>query len=110
MSQNLSIFTFESREIRFVGTDEAPEWVAADIIAILYPEASPKNRSNYLSKIADEWKGLQRVQTPGGPQNMVTVFEPGLYKLIARSNSPLAFPFQKWLYEKVFPSIRKTGT
>jgi prophage antirepressor-like protein len=109
MSQGLSIFTFESREIRFVGTAEAPEWVAADILSILHPDIQPKERSSYLSKIADEWKGLEKIQTPGGAQNMVTVFEPGLYALIGRSNSPLAVPFQKWLYEEVLPSIRKTG-
>jgi prophage antirepressor-like protein len=109
MSQELSIFTFESREIRFVGTAEAPEWVAADILTVLYPEADSRNYRNYLCKIADEWKGHKKIMTPGGTQNIVTVLEPGLYALIGRSNSPLAVPFQKWLYEEVIPSIRKTG-
>lgn len=30
--------------------------------------------------------------------------------MTAGSNSPVAFHFQKWLYEKVLPSIRKTGS
>jgi BRO family, N-terminal domain len=87
-----------------------PEWVGVDVVAILYPEADAKNRSTYLRGIPDEWKGLQKVQTLGGSQDMVTVFEPGLYSLIARSNSPVAVRFQRWVFEDVLPSIRQTGS
>jgi hypothetical protein len=105
----LQNFFFEGQEIRFVGTSEVPEWIGSDIVAILYPEVDPKNRATYLRGVPSEWKGLQKVQTLGGAQDMATVFEPGLYSLIARSSSPLAIPFQKWVFEEVLPSIRKTG-
>lgn len=107
---DLQPFQFDGYEIRFVGTIDAPEWVGADIVAVLYPEVDQKNRSTYLRGIPDEWKGLQKVQTLGGAQDMVTVFEAGLYSLIARSNSPIAVRFQKWVYEEVLPTIRKTGS
>lgn len=103
-------FEFEGFQIRFVGTPDAPEWVGADVVSVLYPDVEPKSRSTYLRGVPNEWKGLQKVQTPGGPQEMATVYEPGLYALIARSNSPLAVPFQRWVYEDVLPSIRKTGS
>jgi hypothetical protein len=106
----LQNFLFQQQEVRFVGTSEVPEWVGADIVAILYPEVDSKNRATYLRGIPTEWKGLQKVQTLGGVQDMATVLEPGLYSLIARSNSPLAIPFQKWVFEEVLPSIRKTGS
>ncbi len=109
-SGQLQPFQFEGLEVRFVGTIEVPEWVGADIVAVLYPDAEPKNRATYLRSIPDEWKGLQKVQTLGGIQDMATVYEPGFYALIARSNSPKAVPFQKWVYEEVLPSIRKTGS
>lgn len=109
-SGGLEPFKFNEYEIRFFGTPEEPEWVGADVVAVLYPDADSKNRSTYLRGIPPEWKGLQKVQTPGGSQDMVTVFEPGLYALIARSNSSLAVPFQKWVYEEVLPSIRQTGS
>ena len=38
------------------------------------------------------------------------VNEPGLYRLIARSTMDKAECFQDWVYEKVLPSIRKTGS
>lgn len=103
-------FRFESWEVRFVGTVEDPEWVARDIVAVLYPEADPRNYSNYLDKVAVEWKGHKQIMTPGGKQTLITLYEPGLYCLIARSESPLAIRFQKWVYEEVLPSIRKTGS
>lgn len=109
-SSEIQPFRFESWEVRFVGTAEEPEWVAADVVGVLYPESDPRNYSNYLSKVPSEWKGHKKIMTPGGLQDMVTVYESGLYALIARSNSPLAVPFQKWVYEDVLPSIRTTGS
>jgi prophage antirepressor-like protein len=109
-SSSLEPFQFNEFEIRFVGTPDEPEWVGADVVAVLYPEADARNYSNYLSRVPDEWKGHRKIMTLGGPQDMATLFEPGLYALIARSNSPLAVPFQKWVYEDVLPSIRKTGS
>ncbi|WP_318722899.1 MULTISPECIES: Bro-N domain-containing protein, partial [unclassified Roseofilum] len=101
---------FQGYEVRFVGTPEVPEWVATDVVIILYPNADKRNRRNYLTNIPSEWKGLTKVMTPGGMQSMVTLFEPGLYHLIARSKSPLAVPFEKWVFEEVLPSIRKSGS
>jgi prophage antirepressor-like protein len=75
---NLSVFEFEGREVRFVGTAEKLEWVAADIVAILYPQADSRNYSNYLSKVPAAWKGHKQIMTPGGQQKMATLFEPGL--------------------------------
>lgn len=98
-------------KVRFVGTPEVPEWVAPDVVEVLYPSAARnKNHSTYLSKVPAEWKGSKQIATPGGTQSVATLFEPGLYCLIARSDSPIAVPFQRWVYEDVLPSIRKTGS
>lgn len=112
MSNELSPqpFEFEGFEVRFVGTIDEPEWVGADIVAILYPDVEPSSRPSYLRNVPSEWKGMRKVQTLGGAQDMVTVYEPGLYALIARSNSPIAVPFQRWVYEEVLPAIRRTGS
>lgn len=100
---------FQGHTVRFVGTADKPEWVGADVVAVLYPEIDPKNRTTYLRNVPDKWKGLRKVQTPGGLQEMVTLFESGMYFLINRSNSPIANIFQDWVCEEVLPTIRKTG-
>ena len=104
---NLEVF--QGHRVRFVGTPEKPEWVGVDVVEVLYPDVESKNRSTYLRRVPDEWKGLQKVQTLGGLQDMITLYEPGMYCLIARSNSSMAIPFQKWIFEDVLPMIRKTG-
>ncbi|CAB3994803.1 Hypothetical predicted protein [Paramuricea clavata] len=48
---------------------------------------------------------------PGGVQpNRIFVTEPGLYSLVFGSRLPTAKNFQRWVFEDVLPSIRKTGT
>ncbi|MEH1808417.1 BRO-N domain-containing protein [Nostoc sp.] len=106
---DLTVFQFESYEIRFVGTPEKPEWVALDVVAVLYPESDKRNYNNYLRKVSKKWKGHKRIMTLGGEQEVTTLFEPGLYYFLGRSNSEIAIAFQEWLYEEVLPSIRKTG-
>jgi prophage antirepressor-like protein len=110
---NLSIFAFEGKQVRFVGTLEAPEWIAADVCNILELNASEavngrKNRPN--SGLDEDEKGIVIVNTLGGEQEMLTVTEPGLYRLLSKSRKAIAKRFQRWLFHEVLPSIRKTGS
>ena len=51
----------------------------------------------------------QPIQTTGGIQQMYFVNEYGLYQVIFQSRKPNAIKFQRWVYHKVLPSIRKYG-
>jgi prophage antirepressor-like protein len=104
-----NIFQFEGNEVRLVGTAENLEWVAADVIKILYPDSKSKDITNRLRSIPEKYKGMKRIKTLGGEQNAVTLLEPGLYRMLARSNSSVAEPFQDWLFEEVLPAIRNRG-
>ena len=42
--------------------------------------------------------------------NTIFLTEPGVYQLIFKSNLPSAREFQRWVFEEVLPSIRKTGS
>jgi prophage antirepressor-like protein len=117
---NLIPLDYNGAEVRMVGTIDKFEWVAADVVAILYPEADPQSRNSYFRNVPEQWKGSAEipaamknlsVSSDGvrKTQTMVTLLEPGLYSLIARSRSPIAVHFQKWLFEEVLPSIRRTG-
>jgi prophage antirepressor-like protein len=116
---SLTVFQFESHEVRFVGTAIDPWWVAADICSILGIDTSVavngrdrkgKNGTYRAGGLDDDEKGTANVSTPGGIIEMLTVNEPGLYRLIFKSHKSVAKRFQRWVYHEVLPSIRKTGS
>lgn len=106
----LSIFHFEGQEIQVkgVGSTDTPEWIAADVGAVLGINHS--TLSERVSKMPESWKGMYSIHTPGGLQQTVTVTEPGLYEVIFRSDKPAARRFRVWMFEEVLPSIRRTGS
>lgn len=97
----LSIFEFESQEIRFI--DDKP--VAIDVAKIL-GYANPTNavkrhvfENNKTTSVSDVVN-----------KNITVLHEAGIYQLIFGSKLPSAIMFQQWVFEQVLPSIRKTGT
>lgn len=51
---NLSIFAFEGHQVRFVGTSQKPEWVAADVADVLEIQNIRQN----LAVFDDDEKGV----------------------------------------------------
>ncbi len=62
-----------------------------------------------LEKMPNEWQGVIKVITPGGEQDAIFINEPGLYRLIFRSNKPKSIEFSNWVCSEVLPTIRKNG-
>ena len=56
-------------------------------------------------------KGVTEMVTPteGGNQTVNFISEGDLYRLIVHSRLPAAERFEKWVFEEVLPSIRKSG-
>ncbi|MFM6827328.1 MAG: Bro-N domain-containing protein [Dolichospermum sp.] len=100
---NISVFEFESQSIRFV--DGKP--VANDVAKVL-GYADPTN--TVRKKVDTEYKGVAKMATPGGIQSVTVLEEAGIYQLVFGSKLPSAKIFQKWVFEEVLPSIRKTGS
>ena len=107
---DIQLFNFEGNAVRFVGTAEVPEWVGTDVVKVLHPNVRKESVNKYLAKVPEDWRGKKQILTPGGNQGMTTLYEPGLYFLLARSDSEIAVPFQRWLFEEVLPSIRQHGS
>ena len=51
-----------------------------------------------------------RVPTNGGNQELKFIPEGDLYRLIVHSKLPAAERFEKWVFDEVLPSIRRTGS
>ena len=100
-------FLFDDRHrVRvFVKGDET-HWVAKDACDVL----GLVNSRKALTALDDDEKGVTICDTPGGPQEMATITESGLYHLIFKSQKPEAVRFRKWVTSQVLPTIRRTGT
>lgn len=100
-------FDFQGTEVRTItDADGNPWFVAKDVCAVL----GIKNSSDALSSLDADEKGVATTDTLGGPQQVATVDESGLYALVFRSRKPEAQRFRKWVTREVLPEIRRTGT
>lgn len=93
-------------DVRVVRIDNDFWFVAKDICDLL----EIVNNRDAVSYLDEDEKGVGKVYTPGGTQEMVIISESGLYTLLIRSNKPQARPFRRWVTKEVLPAIRKYGS
>lgn len=96
----------EFGEVRTLSINGEPWFVGKDVAMILgYSEP----RSAVSKKVDEEDRGVAKMETPSGIQDMTIINESGLYSLILSSKLPSAKKFKHWVTSEVLPSIRKTG-
>ncbi|WP_067070458.1 BRO-N domain-containing protein [Roseateles chitosanitabidus] len=69
--------------------------------------------ANPNKAMGDHCKGVPKrypLQTAGGTQLARVLNEADVMRLIISSNLPAAQQFERWVFEEVLPSIRKTGS
>lgn len=71
-------FNYQGRQVRTILIDGEPWWVAKDVCEIF----GDTNYRRSVSRLDDDEKGVSQINTPGGPQEMTIVNEPGLYTLL----------------------------
>lgn len=107
----LTTYDFNQNTIRVVEIDGEPWFVAADVCKTLgyYVKADGSvNTTNALRPLDDGEKTTAVISGMRGmPPRIIS--ESGLYKIVMRSDSPLAKPFQDWVTRVVLPAIRKDG-
>ena len=104
-------YDFDGTPVRTITRDGEPWFVLADVCRVL-EHSNPSKAAQALDE--DERSSLTLTSgygtSPnGGNPNVTIISEPGLYRLLMRSDKPQAKPFQKWVNAEVLPSIRKTG-
>jgi prophage antirepressor-like protein len=101
-----TVFHFQDQPIREISDTKGEPWFCAkDVCDILGLD----NVSMAMAKIPEIHKGVNRIDTPSGIQQMHTVDEPGLYRLVLRCNKPQAEPFMEFVTAEVLPAIRQHG-
>lgn len=85
----------EDGKVLFCGTDVA--------VALGY--------TNPRKAVRDHTRGGTKRSTPttSGDQTMTFIPEGDVYRLITHSKLPAAEQFERWVFDEVLPSIRKTG-
>lgn len=105
---NVIPFNFGKQRVRTLLVGGDPWFSVQDILRSLdYTDSYKPARA--AAHVPDQWKGVHRLHTPGGTQQMLMLSEQGLYFFLGRSDKPKALPFQMWIAGEVLPDIRRTG-
>lgn len=96
----------EFGKVRTVEMDGKPYFVGKDVAEALgYAEP----RSAVSKKVDSDDRGVAKMETPSGVQEVTVINESGLYSLILSSKLESAKRFKHWVTSEVLPSIRQTG-
>lgn len=105
-SQEVMPYYFNGSEVRAVRIDGTPYLVGKDVaerLGYANPNRAMKDHCRGVPK-------LHPLSTTGGTQEFRVLSEPDVLRLIVRSKRPEAVEFEKWVFEVVLPTIRKTGS
>ena len=102
---DLQIFTnAEFGSVRTITKDGEPWFVGKDVAEAL---GFTNPRDAISTHVFDDDKGVERIDTLGGKQNMTIINESGLYALVFGSRLDSAKRFKHWVTSEVLPTIRK---
>ncbi|MDG6474649.1 P22AR C-terminal domain-containing protein [Glaesserella parasuis] len=108
MSNNqISIFNFKSNPVRVEIFEQQPHFCLLDVCSVFEIQNSRRVQSEMLDP-----QGVRQAYILAKDEKQrKTSFinEPNLYRIIFRSEKPIAKEFQNWVFEEVLPQIRKTG-
>ena len=97
---------YQKKTLRTAGTADEPWFCAADVCDIL----GIQNPSQAVRSHPENELKVYAVDRPSrGPQKVIFVNEPGLYRLIFASRRPEAEALKTAVFTDVLPSLRKHG-
>lgn len=99
-------FQFTDMDIRTAVDQDDQVWFCAKDVCIALDISWS---SATLDNMPDDWFMVMNLITIKGERDAVFINEPGLYRLIFRSNKPKAIEFSNWVCREVLPTIRKHG-
>lgn len=107
MSTEIMNFSFEGADVRVNADEHGNPWfVGKDVCKLL----GYKNETDALNRHCHGVvKRYPIVDSLGRPQEVRVISESDVMRLICNSKLPAAVQFEKWVFEEVLPSIRKSG-
>lgn len=108
MNTQIQTFQFQlNQSVRVEMKDGEPLFCLKDVAEILEIQNTKQSRFNLKE---DGVHKMYLTDKLGREQEATFINEPNLYRVIFRSNKEEAVKFQDWIFEKVIPQIRKTGS
>ena len=99
----MQVFQYKNNEVRTVEQGGEVWWVLADVCRVL----DIKNPTDVRKRLDED----ERARFNLGRQGEANIIsESGLYKVILRSDKPVAKEFTRWVTHEVLPAIRRTGS
>lgn len=105
---DMNIFAFGSQAVRVVLDAGEPWFVGKDVAEALgytNPQKAVRDHCRTPKPV-----GVNESFTPHLDPQTVIISEPDMLRLIVGSKLPAAERFERWVFEEVLPSIRKTGS
>ena len=100
-------FKFDDHAVRTVVADSGEVWFVGKDVAVVLGYADTVNA------LKQHCRGVVKrhpiVDSLGRQQATRIISEPDLFRLVVNSKLPTAKRFERWVFEDVLPSIRKTG-
>jgi prophage antirepressor-like protein len=97
----------EFGDLRCIEKDGEPWFVGKDVATAL---GYSKPTDAVRKRVFEEDRGVSKMETPSGTQQMTIINESGLYSLIFGSKLEKAKRFKHWVTSEVLPALRKTGS
>lgn len=111
----IRVYLYGDNPIRVFGSHDSPCFIATDVYRCMgltqtshIAEILPESERGLVTP-RQAWGSGNSETTSGNGIQLIYVTEPGLYRLIFRSDKPEARKFQDWVFREVLPQIRKTG-
>ncbi|MGB3742463.1 MAG: Bro-N domain-containing protein [Castellaniella sp.] len=100
-------FDFDQHSVRAVADEDGRAWFVGSDVAEALGYAEPGRAIRQHCKGGAKHTPLP---TAGGIQDVRLISEPDLYRLVVGSRLPAAERFERWVFEDVLPTIRRTGS
>ncbi len=106
MQNEVQVFNFKDNSVRTTVIGNEVWFVGKDIATALgYSQPSKAVREH----LEVEDKGVSKLDTPGGKQDVVVINQSGVISLVLSSKLPEARKFKRWITSEVIPSVLKHG-
>lgn len=105
MENNLTIFNFESSELRSFIDEFGEAWFVGKDVAEILGYSAPRNA--LATHVDEEDKLMHKISASGQMREMTMINESGVYSLVFGSKLEGAKRFKRWVTSEVLPEIRK---